>query len=514
MIMPDSVFANMVALPSNHIAALDIGSNSFHFVYARIIDHKIQVLHREKYRVRLASGLDESGFLSAESIDRALGVLELLAPTVEKLSRNQFRAVATYTLRNAKNAAEFQLAAAKVFPFPIEIISGHEEARLIYQGVAYTSPDNGKRLVIDIGGGSTELIVGEGYKVKSLVSLNMGCVNFNKNFFNEGAISEQAFAKAIAQAKVEVSSKVSRFNSSNWQLCIGCSGTVKAISRVISINRFADGVVNLESLQQLKQKLVEFGSIDAINIEGLNENRRPVICSGLSVLIGLFQALDIEQLTFSDAALREGVMYENYQQAKHSDVQDKSVVSLQQRFSVDADQALLVEKVMLSLFEAVSDRWELASEISDVCRWAAMLHEVGFDINVSSYHRHGAYIVSNADLPGFNTDEQLVLAWLVQNHRKKPQVEAFPEVTSFKAQRVFKALALLRLAVLVCHRRLLVQPPKLALQVDKKELTLQFESNLAISHPLMIENLQKETQHLRILGLRLNVMIGEDVLFT
>lgn len=506
--MPDSALASTDALPSNHIAALDIGSNSFHFVYARIIDHKIQVLHREKYRVRLASGLDESGKLSADAIDRALDVLELLAPTVEKLSRDQFRAVATYTLRKAINASELQSAAESVFPFPIEIISGHEEARLIYQGVAYTSPDIGKRLVIDIGGGSTEMIVGKGYDVEHLVSLNMGCVNFTKRFFANGVISERAFNLAIAQALTEVSSKVSRFNRNNWQLCVGCSGTIKAISRVIKINRLGNGLVNLESLRELQRLLIQFGNVEAIAIEGLNENRRPVICSGLSVLIGLFEALDIETLTFSDAALREGVMYENYKQAKHSDVQEKSVKSLQQRFSADIAQAEQVEQVMLALFRESQGEWQLPQELIDLCRWAAMLHEVGFDINVSSYHKHSAYIVSNADLPGFNTEEQQVLAWLVQNQRKKPQAENVPEAPTLKTQRILKAVALLRLSVLICHRRLLVELPKLALLVDKKTLTLHFEANLAASHPLLAESLMKEQQHIKLLGLRLNVEIG------
>lgn len=506
--MPDSALASADALPSNHIAALDIGSNSFHFVYARIIDHKIQVLHREKYRVRLASGLDESGILSPEAIERAIGILELLAPTVKKLSRNQFRAVATYTLRKAKNAAALQEAAEHVFPFPIEIISGHEEARLIYQGVAYTSADLGKRLVIDIGGGSTELIVGEGYDVESLVSLNMGCVNFTKRFFAEGNITEIAFERAISQAREEVSSKVSRFNRSNWQLCIGCSGTIKAISRVIQVNRFGNGQVSLVSLRQLMHRLVQFGAVGDIEIAGLNEVRRPVICSGLSVLIGLFEALDIEQLIFSDAALREGVMYENYQQAQHSDVQDKSVKSLQQRFSVDNAQAAQVESVLLGLSEAVKDSWSLPSDIIDLSRWAAMLHEVGFDINVASYHKHGDYIVSNADLPGFNTEQQQVLAWMIQNQRKKPQVELFPEGYTLKPRLVFQAVALLRLAVLICHRRLLVKLPQLHLTVDKKVLTLHFDERLTVSHPLLCESLEKERQHIRLLGLRLNVVIG------
>lgn len=507
--MPDSVLASADALPSNHIAALDIGSNSFHFVYARIIDHKIQVLHREKYRVRLASGLDESGNLSPEAIDRALGVLELLAPTVEKLNRNQFRAVATYTLRKAKNASDLQNAAEEVFPFPIEIISGHEEARLIYQGVAYTAPDHGKRLVIDIGGGSTELIVGRGYEVENLVSLNMGCVNFTNRFFNEGVISSPAFDNAIAQARAEVSSKVSRFNRNNWQLCVGCSGTIKAISRVIQLNDVGNGRVTLASLRQLREQLERFEHIDQIVMDGLNENRRPVICSGLSVLIGLFEALDIETLTYSDAALREGVMYENYQQAKHSDVQDKSVQSIQQRFSVDIAQANQVERVLMTLLQSADRHWKLPSELINLCRWATMLHEVGFDINVASYHHHSAYIVSNADLPGFNREEQQVLAWLVKNQRKKPQVDTLPEVPSLKRQRVLSALALLRLAVLICHRRLLVELPELSLHVDKKALTLHLQENLTSSHPLLVESLEKEQQHIRILGLRLNVVIGQ-----
>ncbi len=499
---------SMNDVPDNHIAALDIGSNSFHFVYGRIVNNHFQILHREKYRVRLASGIDKKGNLTESAIDRAVDILEILAPTVSKLRKENFRAVATYTLRKVGNAKAFFSRAEEVFPFPIEVISGQEEARLIYQGVSHTNANDGQRLVIDIGGGSTELIVGEGHAINSLASLNMGCVSFTSQFFPEGEITRSAFNKAVIAAKQELEQVTARFNSEgwDWKQTIGCSGTIKAILRLIAAMKSEDDVVSndviqLDELKSLQKKLIRFGHVEHIDLPGLNENRRSVLCAGLSILIALFEMLSIDEMAFSEAALREGVIYEKMDQMVDGDVRERTIHDVADRFGIDINHAEHVEQLCIKLFKEVKSVWKLKRHDQRLLCWAARLHETGFNINTKGYHRHGYYILSESYLPGFNKEEQEALAWLVGAQRKRSLLTAMPEFSTIK-QRPLKYLArILRLSVLLNQRRQLSVIPHFSTRVSVDALELNIDAEALRGHPLIQADLEREEMVSDLLGI-------------
>ncbi|MDG1752911.1 MAG: Ppx/GppA family phosphatase, partial [Thalassotalea sp.] len=303
-----------------YLAALDIGSNSFHFVLARQVGEHTQIIHCEKYRVQLAQGLNNKKILSQEAIERGIATLENLAASTQHIDKKNFRAVATFTLRQAKNSGEFIKAAAKVFPFNIEVISGHEEARLIYQGVAHHRQYNVQQLVIDIGGGSTECIIGKQYKVKALDSLDIGCVSYQQQFFPNGIISAKAFKQAISNAKHEIDGIAKRFKKLGWKHVMGTSGTIKALVKIINYQQEIPRAITQKDLNALKKQCLNFKHCDDIAIDGLKESRRSVICAGLAILIAVMEGLEIDSIEYCQYALREGVLYEQLENSQHNNI--------------------------------------------------------------------------------------------------------------------------------------------------------------------------------------------------
>jgi len=499
-----------------YFAALDMGSNSFHFVLARQIDEQLQIMHSEKYRVKLAQGLNTENELSDEAIFRAVKTLGHLASSAQHLNKDNFRIVATYTLRQAKNIERFLQEAAKVFPYDIEIISGHEEARLIYQGVAHHSENSAQQLVIDIGGGSTECIIGKQQEIITLASLNIGCVSLSQNYFSAGVINESNFKQAIRSAKHEIDSFIKRFKRASWQQAIGTSGTFKCIYKIINAERALPQPFTLKQLQQLKKKLLEHKNYNALNINGLNESRRELICAGVAIAIALMECLEIKELDYCQYSLREGVLYEQLENLLHgqlgNNVRQRSINNLAQRFHVDQTQVHNIQELLRSWLPQVNKTWQLHPPIyAELLMFAVQVHELGIDINPSGYQKHGQYILTHSDLAGFNQEQQQALAWLVGNQRKKiiPLTEF--QWYLLKPESLKQLCGLLRLAILLCQQRQSEEFfPAANIEVLGHSLKLRIDQHWLLNRPIVDTELFYEQAAMETLGIDLETVIDND----
>jgi exopolyphosphatase/guanosine-5'-triphosphate,3'-diphosphate pyrophosphatase len=503
----DSTFDNVEIRDSSKVAALDMGSNSFHLVVARIVAGSVQIVHRVKQKVRLADGLGDDGVLSAEAIQKGLDTLGVIAESLQGFEPEYVRVVATHTLRRASNAKEFLKAAKKIFPFPIDVISGAEEARLIYQGVAHTNHQNGQRLVVDIGGGSTEFIIGEDFDTKILRSLQMGCVSYTNRFFKHGELKPKAFDKAITCARQELEMIDKQYQKLGWQTCIGTSGTIKVIielaAQLDSTNR--ENQVSLSDLYTLKDWCCAAGNSRDLKLQGLSEDRQPVLAAGLAILIGIFKSLNIDQMEFSPAALREGVLYEMEDHLKHVDIRERSAESLATRYDVDVEHAKRVLSTTMDIYKQVKKSWEIDStELKNLLAWSALLHEVGLQINTRGIQRHSGYILQNIELPGFGQEQQNLLAILARFHRKKIKMMEVPEFTILAQEQVYKLISLLRLAVLLNIKRQDDILPNMSLKAKGSELSIQFPKNWLEQKPVFSADIEQECDYIKELGLTLS----------
>lgn len=324
------------------IAAIDMGSNSFHMVVARVVGHSLQIVSRHKQRVHLAEGLNDNMDLDQAAIQRGLSCLAMFAERLQGFAPENVRIAATYTLRQARNAHVFLKRAERVLPYPIEIIPGTEEARLIYLGVAHTQHEPGRKLVVDIGGGSTELIIGEGFDPKLQYSKHMGCVSYNQHFFPNGKISAKAINKAQMAALQKMESIASKYRKMGWDTAIGSSGTIKAIREVIIAQGHADGVITQERLDEVVKQVAACKQSAELNLPGLTEDRKPVFAAGVAILSAVFSALKIDTMIFSDGALREGLLYEMEDRFRHSDIRSRTATAMAEQYNVDIDQATRV----------------------------------------------------------------------------------------------------------------------------------------------------------------------------
>ncbi|MFT7141579.1 MAG: exopolyphosphatase/guanosine-5'-triphosphate,3'-diphosphate pyrophosphatase [Candidatus Azotimanducaceae bacterium] len=492
----------------DRVAALDLGSNSFHLVLGRIVADDFQILHQLKLRVQLADGLSEDGFLSAEAMERGLDNLRIVAESLNNFELDQVRIVATYTLRKARNAAEFVRKARKILPYPIEIVSGTEEARLIYLGVAHTNYHDGKRLVIDIGGGSTETIIGQHFDSMVLKSLPMGCVTFAQRYFENGRIKQKEFAKAVNNARQEIEQVSNLLTKVGWSHCLGSSGTVRAIVS------FAEELgsdtkpnhVTLKDLRKLADHCVNAGSVEALSYSGFSEQRRQVFPAGLAILTALFESLDIEIMEYSSGALREGVIYEMGDRLANIDIRERTAQSLVTRYVVDVEQADRVRQTTLSLYEQAKSDWRLDDErLRNMLLRAALLHEVGLQINSKSVHKHSEYILNNVEMPGYNLEERDLLATLVRFQRKKIRKADVQEFSQYAVPEVSKLIALLRLGVLLNFKRQNDVLPALELEVNDHEMRLSFEGDWLEQKPIYRESLEQEVVQIKAIGLDLKL---------
>lgn len=497
--------------PAPYIAAVDLGSNSFHMVIARVVKGDIQLLHREKQKVQLAQGLDDELLLSEEAIERGLNVLHQFADTLHPFAPQSVRVIATYTLRRAKNAATFLRRAKPLFPFPIEVISGQEEARFIYQGVAHYEHFNGRRLVMDIGGGSTEFAIGEGTQPLRLSSRNMGCVSYAKNHFAQGKISARRFSRAVTQAEQELEPIVSSFRTTGWQQMVGTSGTIKTIRDIICGLGWSQGPIELTHLLQLRDQLLQFDHCRDLDFPGLTEDRKLLLCSGLSILIAAFQMLHIEQLVYVDAALREGVLYEMSDRMQHLDIRTQTMQSLVQRYDIDKAQASRVRATALALFAQVKTQWQLTEEDALLLGFAATVYEIGLHINSSGVQKHSAYILQNANLPGFNQEQQNLLACLVRFHRRKIRADEIPYFSLYDIPLVINLLVLLRLAVLFNQKRRDDFLPELTAQANVQQLHLALAPEWLQQQTVLAADLQQEQKILKKIAFKLDIPALQDM---
>ena len=486
-------------------AAVDLGSNSFHMIVANVVDGRALVVDRIKEMVRLAGGLDENTRLTDEAMATAIQCLEKFGQRIKTIPTSNIRAVGTNTLRQARNGVEFLSQANAALGHKIEIISGREEARLVYVGVANTIfNDKDKRLVVDIGGGSTELIIGKGFDADITESLFMGCVNISKRFFNDGEITTKRLRKACIAALQELENVQSIYHHYGWDKSIGTSGTIRSILDVIIAKGWNDSVICPESLSELRKSLISFGHINKIDFDALPENRKPVFVGGVVVLSAVFKALEIKSMEYSEGALREGLLYDQIGRQQDMDVRDKTVNRLMNRYSVDVEHAERVEKITKHLFKNAKAEWQLEKrEDLKMIRWAARLHEVGLAIAHNQYHKHAAYLLSNSDMPGFSRQEQVLLSILVRLHRRKISLDLFDQVTDDVKNKLIKLIIILRLAIVLNRSRNGIKIPDIDIKIKGETIELDFQDNWLIDHPLTEADLETEKNYLSVTDYKL-----------
>ena len=404
-----------------HVAAVDMGSNSFRLQVGRIVGNQIYPLDGAKETVRLAAGLTPDKMLDISSQQRALDALSRFGERLRGFDANAVRAVATNTLRVAKNAPQFLVMAEEALGFPIEVIAGREEARLIYLGVVHSlSNPHVRQLVVDIGGGSTEFIIGQNIKPIHLESLYMGCVTFSLRFFPRGFVDKQSMKEAELAARRELQTIVHTYRDAGWEEAVGSSGTAKAIRDILELNGLADGGITREGLERLRNELIRAGDIKRTRLEGMRTDRLPVIPGGVAIMSAVFKEFGLERMTFSEGALRLGVLYDLLGRYHHEDLREATVSRFMQRYEVDRRQAARVAQTAIEFYQQLRPQDDIeTSPAAQFLIWSARLHEIGISVAHSSYHKHSAYILGNADMPGFSRRDQALLARLVLAHRGK-----------------------------------------------------------------------------------------------
>ena len=495
-------------MSSDFVAAIDLGSNSFHMIVARIANGHVQVLDRLREMVQLAAGLDGRNRLSAQSQQRALDCLARFGQRLRHIPTARVRIVGTNTLRQARNSADFVARAEQVLGHKVEIVSGQEEARLIYLGVAHSVGDvPGQRLVVDIGGGSTELIIGAKFDPLHLASLRMGCVSLSRQCFGDGRVTAGRLREAELLVQLNLEPVREEYQARGWEMVTGASGSIKAIQDVIVREGWSREGITLDALRRLRTALLEVrDTSDIASRWQLDPARARVFVGGFVVLHGLCETLGVQQLEVSEGALREGLIYDLLGRIRHEDVRDRTIAEVINRFGLDEAQAERVSATALDLFRQVRAKWELTSkEARHVLQRAARLHEIGLLLTHDQYHKHGAYVLEHSDLPGYSRDDQRLLSALVGRHRRSFPADAFAHLPKDWTRSARRLCALLRLAV-VLHRGRSSEPlPPISLRVERQRLDLRVPTGWLEQHPLTRADLQLEARLLRKAGFELLV---------
>lgn len=490
-------------LAHHTIAAVDLGSNSFRLQVARVVEEQIYPLDSLKETVRLGAGLNSDGYLTAAAQDKALAALARFGERLRGMPASAVRVVGTNTLRIAKNAPEFMVRAEGALGFPIEIVAGREEARLIYLGAAHSLPaTREKRLVVDIGGGSTEFIIGSGFKPLKTESLHLGCVSWSLRYFPDGKLSKQAFRDAELAARAEIQAITAEFGPEHWQLAIGTSGTARSLSDIMELNDLCNLGICGDGMDKLRGMLIKAGSLDAVQLNGLRPDRRLVLPGGFAIMAAIFAELKIERMNITLGALRDGVLYDLIGRQQHKDMRESTVLQFKRRYHADAAQAERVARLAETLYRQLAASLGIDAEPQlPMLRWAAWLHEIGLSIGHTGYHKHSAYILQNADMPGFSRQEQARLALQVLGHKGglsklKSQVQG---------QGQWAKILALRLAVLACRSRRDRDWPELALTASSGGFNLRLASDWLADNPLTHTALQQEAREWADLGLPLSL---------
>ncbi len=454
-------------------AAIDLGSNSFHMLVVRHINGSVQTMAKIKRKVRLASGLDENYTLSHEAMQRGWDCLSLFAERLQDIPVKNIRIVGTAALRVATNVDVFLEKANQILGHDINVIEGEEEARMIYQGVAHTSGGNGRRLVVDIGGASTELIIGDGFEAQALTSLKMGCVTWLEGYFKDRALTQSNFDAAIAGAKETLAPILTQYTDLGWQTCVGASGTVQALQEIM-LAQGMDEVITLAKLKRLQKQAMQYKHLEELDIDGLTLERALVFPSGLSILIAIFELLDIDSMTLAGGALREGLCYGMIDELQHDEVCQRTIKSVQQRYQLDVDYAQQVTDLSIQLVQQCGDNWLVEPQALPLLTAATQLHEIGMCIDYKKGGEHSAYLINALDLPGFTRAQKHLLGELLRRYRESfSAMPAQHAVSDASAQRM---LRILRLALILTHRRDVNLAPAVTLSENDDVLSLSINA--------------------------------------
>lgn len=484
------------------LAAVDLGSNSFRLQVARVENDQLYMLDSLREPVRLAAGLDADKRLDKDAQQRALSCLERFGERLRGLPREAVRAVGTNSLRVAKNAAEFLKQAEAALGFPIEVIAGREEARLIYLGVAHGLPQtDAKRMVMDIGGGSTEFIIGHGLEPLKLESLFMGCVSYSQRYFPDGKITKSSLKQAEIAARNELQTIQVEFSRMHWEHALGSSGTARVLCDILEMNGYSESGITRSGLEQLRSYLLKAGDVELLDLQGLKPDRIPVLPGGFAIMYAAFCELGIEQMQPALGALREGVLYDLLGRFHHNDMREVTVQQFMRRYHVDTRQAERVAQLAGRLARQFLDGQPAEAGLQ-LLEWVAKLHEIGISVAHSGYHKHSAYILKNADMPGFSKKEQDSLSMLALLHRGRlNKINNIP----YAAEDLVLAMAM-RLAVLFCRNRSDVDIPVLQGRFSGTKFHLVLAESWLAQNPLTDSALQDEVKQWKDLGVSLQVV--------
>jgi exopolyphosphatase/guanosine-5'-triphosphate,3'-diphosphate pyrophosphatase len=487
-------------------AAIDLGSNSFHLLVARRQHGELRVIDRIKEMVRLGGGLDEEGQLDPVVQSRAFACLARFGQRLRGIPVDNLRAVGTQTFRRLKNANAILMIAETALGCSIDIIAGREEARLIYLGVTQgVSGHEDRRLVIDIGGGSTELVIGEGLQPLEMESLQWGCVSLTRRFFGDGLITPERWKAAERSVMADLQELRLRYLRAGWNTVIGSSGTIKAVEDICRQQGWIEKDINADALYMLRDRILEFGTIDSVHLPGLTEQRHPVLVGGLLMLCVCFKALQIESIKVSPYALREGVLHDLLGRLDDQDPRNKTVDAFMSRYNVDSEQVIRVRTSALTAFDKISEALYLRPAHRQLLGWAAELHETGLGVSHSQFQLHSGYLVENSDMAGFTRQEQLFLAALVRNHRRPIPAGFADQVPTRLHEPLRMTLFCLRFACILCRSRDDGAIPPIRLSGSDRVLTVSFPEQWRETHPLTMFDLQQETKDLETIGLQFRV---------
>ncbi|MCC5519486.1 MULTISPECIES: guanosine-5'-triphosphate,3'-diphosphate diphosphatase [Vibrio] len=484
-------------------AAIDLGSNSFHMLVVRHIDGSVQTMAKIKRKVRLAAGLNENNALSTEAMQRGWDCLSLFAERLQDIPKENIRIVGTATLRTAINVDIFLEKANQILGYDINVISGEEEAATIYKGVAHTSGGSGRRLVVDIGGASTEMIIGEGFSAKALTSLKMGCVTWLERHFKDRQLTATNFNNAIEAAKSTLAPILDSYTDIGWDVCVGASGTVQALQEIM-LAQGMDEVITHAKLKRLQKQAMITERLEELEIEGLTLERALVFPSGLSILIAIFELLEIDSMTLAGGALREGLAYEMVDELRQEDIRARTVKSVQSRYQMDVSYGEQVAVVAQTLLEqAGAETWVSEPQAGVLLQTAAKLHEIGLTIDFKKGGEHSAYLLQNLDLPGFTRAQKHYLGELTRRYRE--QLTSLPEQHAISGTSSKRILRILRLAILLTHRRNPALEPEFKLATDGNNLTLTLSKQWLADNPLTAAELEIESNRQTDIGWPLNI---------
>jgi exopolyphosphatase/guanosine-5'-triphosphate,3'-diphosphate pyrophosphatase len=487
------------------VAAIDLGSNSFHMVVAHLRKGELVIVDRLREMVRLAAGLTPAKHLTLEAQQKAIDCLQRFGQRLKDMPPGSVRAVGTNTLRVARNANQFLQLAEAALGHPIEVIAGIEEARLIYAGVAHSLATDGKRrMVMDIGGGSTEYIIGVDRVPLRKESLHMGCVTLSLHHFPDGKISAKRFRRAVIAAEMELEPMQKSFRAGQWDEAVGASGTLRTVEKLLLTSGWSKAGITPEGLNRLVDALLAAGHSDKLALPELSPDRKPILPGGVAILAATFKSLNIQHMRVADGALREGLLHDLLGRINHQDIRDRTVTAMATRYHVDLEHAARIKATAKDLLAQVSflpcGKIENAGQWLE---WAADLHEIGLDIAHSGYHKHSGYIIENADLPGFSRQDQTLLATLVRAHRRKFPVKLFRDLAAPWNEAAKSMALVLRLAVLLNRSRQVEPPPPIGMTLTANCIQLRFPSDWLADHPLTAADLEQETGYLQGAGIML-----------